>query len=77
MREVTWFPSITNRQKWDAWMAEGGRDMRGRAIEKARKILATHRPVHLDEKMAEELDRMAVTFQAQEIQAVRSGRASY
>ena len=42
---MTWFPSITNRQKWDAWMAQ-------------------------------ELDRMAVTFQAQEIQAVRSGRVS-
>jgi trimethylamine:corrinoid methyltransferase-like protein len=77
MRDVTWFPGITNRQKWDAWMAEGGKDMRQHAIERARRILAGHHPVHLDEKAAEKLDRMAVAFQAQGIQAIRSGRVSY
>jgi len=76
-REVTWFPTLTNRQRWENWMAEGGTDMRQRGIQKARKILAEHRPRHLDPKMAEELERMARAMQAREIEAVRSGRVVY
>ncbi len=77
MREVTWFPSLTNRQRWDGWVADGAKDMRRRAVERARRILAEHHPVHLDAKTAAELDRMAGSFQAEEIAAVRSGRRSY
>jgi trimethylamine---corrinoid protein Co-methyltransferase len=77
MRGVTWFPSITNRQRWDGWLAEGGKDMRQRAAERARRILAEHHPVHLEAKAAVELDRMARSFQAEEIAAIRSGRRSY
>ena len=77
MREVTWFPRITNRQRWDGWIAEGGKDMRQRAVEQARAILSDHHPVHLDAKTAGELDRMAASFQAEEIEAIRSGRRSY
>jgi trimethylamine--corrinoid protein Co-methyltransferase len=76
-REVTWFPTLTNRQRWENWMAEGGTDMRQRGIQKARKILAEHRPRHLDPKMAAELERMARAMQAREIEAVRSGRVVY
>ncbi len=77
MREVTWFPGITNRQKWEGWMAGGGKDMRQRAAEKARRLLAEHSPQYVDEKTAHELDRMARSFQAQEIEAVRAGRVKY
>jgi trimethylamine--corrinoid protein Co-methyltransferase len=77
MREVTWFPRITNRQRWDGWEAAGAKDMRQRAVERARQILAEHHPVHLDAKTADELDRMARSFQAEEIAAIRSGRRSY
>ena len=58
-------------------MAEGGRDMRQRGIEAARRILAEHRPQYLEPKLAAELERMAQAFQAEEIEAVRSGRVSY
>ena len=77
LRDVTWFPSLTNRQRWDNWMAEGGKDMRQRGIEKARKLLAEHRPNYLDPKTEAELTRMARAMQAQEIEAVRSGRVVY
>jgi trimethylamine--corrinoid protein Co-methyltransferase len=76
-RDVTWFPTLTNRERWDNWNSAGGKDMRQRGIEKAAKILAEHHPQHLDPKTAEELDRMARAMQAQEIEAVRSGRISY
>jgi len=76
-REVTWFPSLTNRQRWEGWMEAGGADMRQRGLERARKILAEHHPVHLDPKTAAELDRMARSLQAQEIEAVREGRVQY
>ena len=77
LREVTWFPTLTNRERWDNWSAAGGKDMRQRGIEKARRILEEHRPRHLESKTAVELDRMARAFQAQEIEAVRSGKVSY
>ena len=77
LRGVTWFPSLTNRQRWENWMAEGGLDMRQRGIEKARTILAEHRPQYLEPKLAAELERMAQAFQAEEIEAVREGRVSY
>jgi trimethylamine--corrinoid protein Co-methyltransferase len=77
LRDVTWFPTLTNRKRWDNWMADGGKDMRQRGIEKARNILAEHRPNYLEPKTEVELSRMARTMQAQEIEAVRSGRVVY
>ena len=77
LREVTWFPTLTNRQRWENWMAEGGTDMRQRGIEKARRILAEHRPQYLEPKLAAELDRMARAMQAREIEGVRTGKVVY
>jgi trimethylamine--corrinoid protein Co-methyltransferase len=77
LRADTWFPTVTNRQKWDPWMAAGGKDMRQRAAEKARRILEDHRPEYLEPKLAEELERMAGSFQQREIEAVRSGKVQY
>lgn len=77
MRDVTWFPSLTNRDRWDTWKASGGMDMRERARGKVKSILAEHHPSYLDEKTQSELERMAVAFQNTEIEAVRSGRVSY
>ncbi len=77
LRGVTWFPGLTNRQRWDNWLAEGGKDMRQRGIERARVLLAGHHPEHLEPKLAAELERMARAFQAREIEAVRSGKVVY
>jgi trimethylamine---corrinoid protein Co-methyltransferase len=76
-REVTWFPSITNRQRWEGWLGAGGLDMRQRGVEKARKILAEHHPASLEPRLQAELDRMARSMQQREIEEVRAGRVSY
>jgi len=77
LRDVTWFPKVTNRHQWETWMAAGGKDMRERAKVKAQKILDEYHPRHIDPKMAEEIDRMAKAFQEQEIEAIRSGKIEY
>ena len=69
-RKVNWFPRITNRKKWDDWMEDGGKDMRQRANELARKILAEYRPQHLPEDVAHELDKMAEAAQRRAIETV-------
>jgi len=65
LRGTYWPPRITNRLKWDAWMAAGGKDMRQRARERAGEILATHRPQHLPEDKVREIERIARTAQQQ------------
>ena len=49
--------------------------MRQRGIERARSLLESHRPEHLEAKTAAELERMARAFQAQAIEEGRSGSA--
>ncbi|MBM3212070.1 hypothetical protein FJZ33_07615 [Candidatus Poribacteria bacterium] len=66
--QVNWFPKITNRKKWDSWMDDGGKDMRQRANEMARKILKEHNPQHLPEDVAQELDKMSAAMQKKAIE---------
>ena len=55
---------MTDRNSWDSWQSRtGGKDMRERAKEKVRKILETHHPVYIDEKKAEEIDKLASAAQ--------------
>ena len=44
------YPSLGDRQTPDEWERLGASDMRERARERAREILATHHPRHLDER---------------------------
>ena len=74
---MTWFPALTNRKRWEGWQADGGTDMRQRGLDRARRILEQHRPACLEPRMSAELDRMARSLQAQEIEAVRSGKVQY
>jgi trimethylamine--corrinoid protein Co-methyltransferase len=39
-----WNPNLFDRQKFDAWKAEGKQPMRQRVIERARKIVGSHKP---------------------------------
>jgi trimethylamine--corrinoid protein Co-methyltransferase len=66
--EVSWFPRLTNRKKWDSWMDDGGKDMRQRASELARKTLKEHHPQHLLEDVAKEIDKMAFSAQKRAIE---------
>jgi trimethylamine---corrinoid protein Co-methyltransferase len=67
MREVTWSPRLTNRDKWDAWQARGGKDMRGRARDEACRRLAAERRPHLAPDAVAEIERIAQAAQAQSI----------
>ncbi len=63
MRAHTWFPKITNREQWTPWMASGGKDMRQRANDRARQILAEHHPKPLTDDQEREIDRIAAEAQ--------------
>ncbi len=55
---------MTDRSSWDSWQSRtGGKDMRERAKVKVREILETHNPVYIDEKKAEEIDKIASSAQ--------------
>jgi len=72
--EVNWFPKLTNRKKWDAWIDDGGKDMRRRASELAREILKEHYPQHLPEDVAREIDKMALSAQKRAIESAKGYR---
>jgi len=67
LREVTWFPKVTNRAKWDSWMASGGKDMRERARDRAREILAQPPKQYLTEDQVREIHRIARSAQEQAV----------
>lgn len=63
-REHQWQPELTSRLGWEEWQRKlGGKDMRQRANEKARKILAQHHPQLVTTEQAKELDRLAFLSQ--------------
>ena len=58
-RQEIWCPGpVWTRQTWEGWEQEGGTSIGERAIAEVRRILATHRPAPLDEKTAQEVDRI-------------------
>ncbi len=64
LRRDRWEPGLTDRNSWDKWkMQTGGKDMRERAREKAQKILETYHPVHIGDKEAKEIDKIASVAQ--------------
>ena len=63
LRPHYWFPKITNRETWGPWMAAGGKDMRQRANDRARQILAEHRPKPLTDEQEREIDKIAKAAQ--------------
>jgi trimethylamine--corrinoid protein Co-methyltransferase len=65
-RREQWQPELTNRLEWQQWQrTSGGKDMRQRANERARKLLTAHNPRPLSPAQEAEIDRMARAFQAQ------------
>ncbi len=59
MRDL-WVPRFLDRRPYEVWEVQGG-GAREWAAERARQILATHRPEPLDERLAAELDRIVAT----------------
>ena len=44
------YGSLTDRRMRHSWLKDGGKDMTQRALEKARHILATHKPLPVPEE---------------------------
>ncbi|HTP00359.1 MAG TPA: trimethylamine methyltransferase family protein [Anaerolineales bacterium] len=63
-RKEQWQPQLTARLSWDAFQREcGGKDMRQRANELARRILSEHHPQMVDERQRGELERLVKEMQ--------------
>jgi trimethylamine--corrinoid protein Co-methyltransferase len=74
MRSFQWQPQLTTRLVWEEWQAaHGGRDMRQRANQLARRLLEEHHPDPVSPAQAAELERMATAFQARAMRAAQSG----
>jgi trimethylamine--corrinoid protein Co-methyltransferase len=59
-RRLQWQPQLTSRLAWGEWQRRhAGKDMRQRANQAARDILARHHPKPLGDEQAAELDRLA------------------
>jgi trimethylamine--corrinoid protein Co-methyltransferase len=58
-----WTPRLTERRSWSQWERDGSKDMEQRCRERAREILASHKPRRLDPEQESEIDR--ITHEAQ------------
>ncbi len=63
LRRERWYPRITDRGNWPSWEALGAKDMRERAREEVRRILAEHHPQYVTPEQAREIDRLAAAGQ--------------
>jgi trimethylamine---corrinoid protein Co-methyltransferase len=55
-----WNPRLTDRNNWETWMEKtGGKDIRARANDEARRILSVHKPTYVSEAQAREIDLIA------------------
>ncbi|MCL4376965.1 MAG: trimethylamine methyltransferase family protein [Actinobacteria bacterium] len=55
-----WIPKLTDRGNWNQWMTNtGGKDMRERAKDMAKKILEEHYPVYVNEDQKKEIWKIA------------------
>lgn len=59
-----WEPKLTDRNSWGTWMEKtGGKDMRERAKDMAKKILDEHHPEYVTPEQAAEIDSIAAEAQ--------------
>jgi trimethylamine--corrinoid protein Co-methyltransferase len=56
IRSEHYLPRLFDRTTYETWESHGAKDIRDVAREKAREILATHKPEPLPEEIQEELD---------------------
>ena len=58
-KNETWYPGLFDRNGYEAWEAEGKITAEERAVLKARRLLDSHEPKPLDEKIIIELDKLS------------------
>jgi len=66
MRRTQWPSTLFNYERWDTWMAKGGKDIYARAHERVQEILAEHYPPELlvSQDMKVELDAVIAEARA-------------
>lgn len=57
-RKELWFPSLLDRQYYDAWLSGGAKTMAQRCREEKERLLRTHQPVPLPEAVDKELEKI-------------------
>jgi len=58
-QEALFLPELMDRSRYDAWMAEGGKDLYRRSNDKARELLASHRlEPEMPPELAKEIDQL-------------------
>ncbi len=62
LRSAQWRPTVLNRYGYEKWEAEGSKDLREKAGDKARKLLAEHEPSALPENLSRVLDEKVNRF---------------
>ena len=50
-----WYPTLSDRQNYDNWQAQGAKTLEQRAAERVEKILAAHKPEPLPEDIAQNI----------------------
>jgi trimethylamine--corrinoid protein Co-methyltransferase len=60
-RKELWLPTLMTRERYDAWQARGGRDLRSRIRDKIRDILETHKAEPLSDSLTETLEEIKKT----------------
>jgi trimethylamine---corrinoid protein Co-methyltransferase len=70
-----WEPRLTDRGNWNQWMANtGGKDMRERAKDMAKKILQEPGPVYVTEQQREEIWKIAKAAQKEVLRINKTKR---
>jgi len=57
-RKELWFPTLLDRQFWQAWRDDNAKDMMTRCIEKKNMILKNHRPKPIDDDTEKEIRKV-------------------
>jgi trimethylamine--corrinoid protein Co-methyltransferase len=57
-RKELWFPTLLDRQFWQAWRDDNAKDMMQRCIEKKNILLETHIPEPIDSDTQKEIDKV-------------------
>jgi len=55
-REEIWAPRLMERRMWGQWEKDGKKDIEQQAREKAKEILASHKPQRLTPEVEAEID---------------------
>jgi trimethylamine--corrinoid protein Co-methyltransferase len=58
LREEFWSPGLMDRQNYTTWMAQGGKTMFDRAVERRDRILREHTPDWISEELQQEINRI-------------------